>query len=320
MYCKNCHKSFNEDERYCPECGSRLTTYSRQRKRKQESSGKYFLIGVIIAIAIIIIFLISSIVSNNIYNSQSSSNEHSEEISDNVNDTQLTIGKDLSTSEYMDASTSANYTEIVRNPQNFTNKILRFTGSVENINETDYTLSFKLNVTNTNGSWRNGIYVEYEKIYSNEDPITDGDIVSVYGQIFNNCEYDGELIPYMIAKYTMLAGSENLYLSSNEPSDNSQNSDENAEIADNNTYLFPSHREIITEEYLNTLSEAEIALIRNEIYARHGYEFSNESFATYFSGKSWYEPNPNFSEDLLNDIEMKNKSIIVEYEKAQGWR
>ncbi len=88
----------------------------------------------------------------------------------------------------------------------------------------------------------------------------------------------------------------------------------------NNDYLFPSDREIITFEYLSTLSKSQVALIRNEIYARHGYIFQSEEYQQYFSQKAWYRPNPNFNESHLNAVELRNKEIIVEYESTMNWR
>lgn len=85
-------------------------------------------------------------------------------------------------------------------------------------------------------------------------------------------------------------------------------------------YIFPSDREYITFEFLSTLSKDQIALIRNEIYARHGYIFQTDKYINYFSQKSWYVPNPNFSESLFNEIEKANKDTIVSYETEMGWR
>ncbi|HHW49543.1 MAG TPA: YARHG domain-containing protein [Clostridiaceae bacterium] len=84
-------------------------------------------------------------------------------------------------------------------------------------------------------------------------------------------------------------------------------------------FLFPSDREYITEEFLDTLSKEEIALIRNEIYARHGYIFQTEPYKSYFSGKSWYVPNENFDESMLSEIERENVNTILEYEERMGW-
>lgn len=85
-------------------------------------------------------------------------------------------------------------------------------------------------------------------------------------------------------------------------------------------YLFPSDTQVITEDYLETQTQENIALIRNEIYARHGYKFSDETYHDYFSAKPWYHENSAFDESQFNDIEKQNKTIIVEYEKKMGWR
>ena len=85
-------------------------------------------------------------------------------------------------------------------------------------------------------------------------------------------------------------------------------------------FLFPSDRELITEDYLMTLTKEEVALIRNEIYARHGYIFQTEPFRTYFSNKSWYVPNENFNDSLLSEIEKANADAIIAFEEKMGWR
>lgn len=92
------------------------------------------------------------------------------------------------------------------------------------------------------------------------------------------------------------------------------------ETAYSSDYLFDSDTRYITESDLINLSREQIALIRNEIYARHGYVFQTEAYKEYFGAKSWYVPNPNFSEASFNAIEKYNKDLIVEYEKKMGWR
>jgi len=85
-------------------------------------------------------------------------------------------------------------------------------------------------------------------------------------------------------------------------------------------YIFPSDTVYIREKDLARKSRDEIALIRNEIYARHGYIFHTEPFKSYFESKEWYHPNENFSESLFNEIEEANKDFLVNYEKDMGWR
>lgn len=71
----------------------------------------------------------------------------------------------------------------------------------------------------------------------------------------------------------------------------------------------------LTDEDLKPLSKDELRLARNEIYARHGFIFKAEDLATYFSEKSWYTQNPDFTEDSLSYIEHSNVSLILSYEK-----
>jgi len=102
----------------------------------------------------------------------------------------------------------------------------------------------------------------------------------------------------------------------------SANSTEVPEISfdSNNEYIFPSDRIKLTKEQLDGLTQDEVALLRNEIYARHGYVFSREKYKTYFAKKSWYKPNENFDESMFNSVEKENKDFIVKYETEKGWR
>lgn len=86
------------------------------------------------------------------------------------------------------------------------------------------------------------------------------------------------------------------------------------------TYLFPSDREYITELDLTGKTKDDVALIRNEIYARHGYIFNTEPFKSYFESKDWYTPNENFNDSVFSEIEKTNKDFLVNYETEKGWR
>lgn len=89
---------------------------------------------------------------------------------------------------------------------------------------------------------------------------------------------------------------------------------------ENNDYIFPSDSVYLTKSMLDELTKDELALLRNEIYARHGYKFNLEVYKTYFGKKSWYRPNEYFDESMFNEVEKSNKDLIVEYETEKGWR
>jgi len=97
-------------------------------------------------------------------------------------------------------------------------------------------------------------------------------------------------------------------------------SEANEGFAAEQDFLFPSDSELITEDYLMTLTKEEIALLRNEIFARHGYIFRTEPFKTYFSSKPWYTPNENYDDSLLSEIEKTNAETIIAFEEKMGWR
>ncbi|MDY3929450.1 MAG: YARHG domain-containing protein [Clostridia bacterium] len=92
------------------------------------------------------------------------------------------------------------------------------------------------------------------------------------------------------------------------------------ESASQNEYLFPSDSKFITKSDLEGKSSDEIALIRNEIFARHGYIFTTEPYITYFNQKSWYVPNSSFDSSMLNSIEKANVDFITQYEKEKGYK
>ena len=66
----------------------------------------------------------------------------------------------------------------------------------------------------------------------------------------------------------------------NEPSSDTSSSQD---------YILPnSSAELISEQDLEGLSDWELYIARNEIYARHGRGFKNKDLQEYFGSKSWY--------------------------------
>lgn len=87
--------------------------------------------------------------------------------------------------------------------------------------------------------------------------------------------------------------------------------------------LEDSNSRYLTKSDLQGLSADECRIARNEIYARYGRKFNDEELQSYFNSCSWYhgtiEPD-DFQESMLNDYEIENKNLIVEYEKEMGYR
>ena len=89
-------------------------------------------------------------------------------------------------------------------------------------------------------------------------------------------------------------------------------------------FVFPNSAEsLLTIDDCAGLTELECKIARNEIYARYGRKFNDESLQAYFDGCSWYhgviEPE-NFTENILNEVELANLQTVIEYESIMEYR
>jgi len=81
---------------------------------------------------------------------------------------------------------------------------------------------------------------------------------------------------------------------------------------------------LLAAEDIGGKSVADLRLIRNEIYARHGYRFRNPSLLTYFEAKPWYHPDTGdmqVAEKRMSSVEMANTAFLAQREhrdKSQG--
>lgn len=84
-----------------------------------------------------------------------------------------------------------------------------------------------------------------------------------------------------------------------------------------NSFIFPnSSHSYLTKSQVASLSNYQLGIARNEIYARHGYTFDLAQFRNYFNSQSWYKPiGKNVS---LNSIEEYNVSLIKAEEDRRG--
>lgn len=83
-------------------------------------------------------------------------------------------------------------------------------------------------------------------------------------------------------------------------------------------YLLPeSDIRLIEKEELESVDKETLALMRNEILARHGYPFKKAQYQEYFGNQSWYTENPDFDYNMLSSIEMENVETIKKLEEAK---
>lgn len=74
--------------------------------------------------------------------------------------------------------------------------------------------------------------------------------------------------------------------------------------------------EEITETMLEGLFVEDLRVLRNEIYARHGRIFKDKELQKYFVSQPWYQPNPDFKDEMLTEKEYKNLAIIRQAEES----
>ena len=85
-------------------------------------------------------------------------------------------------------------------------------------------------------------------------------------------------------------------------------------------WIFPdSDTRLLTQADLAGLSDWELKVARNEIYARHGRRFTSARLQAHFDSCSWYEGTVDadqFDETVFNDVERANIALL--YAAAEG--
>lgn len=71
---------------------------------------------------------------------------------------------------------------------------------------------------------------------------------------------------------------------------------------------------LLTASDLQNLSKYDLKIMRNEIFARHGYIFRTNDMKNYFQNQNWYTPRYNDVNSMLTSIEHKNVTLIKRYE------
>lgn len=83
--------------------------------------------------------------------------------------------------------------------------------------------------------------------------------------------------------------------------------------AKDNYFIIPdSSTRYLTEDDLRGLSDEQLEIARNEIYARHGYIFVSDEWKDFFVNEDWYIPK-SYSVKL-NSIEEYNVAMIIKEE------
>ena len=73
--------------------------------------------------------------------------------------------------------------------------------------------------------------------------------------------------------------------------------------------------EELTSDFVSNLSKADIFILRNSIFARHGFAFRDKQLRVYFEQFDWYMPVFGNVKDELTKIEKKNIDLLLRYEQ-----
>lgn len=70
----------------------------------------------------------------------------------------------------------------------------------------------------------------------------------------------------------------------------------------------------VTREQLKDVDAWELKLARGLVFGRHGRVFADRDIQNYLKEQSWYKPDPNFQNSVLNERERDNLDLIRELE------
>lgn len=100
--------------------------------------------------------------------------------------------------------------------------------------------------------------------------------------------------------------------------------DENNKTTSNEYFLPDSNNRIYSSSELEKMSNHDLFIARNEIFACHSRGFTNSELASYFGSKSWYHKVYEASEfdsrvyNTLSSVEKKNAEAMLAIEKSRG--
>ena len=267
---------------------------------KPNGKKKKVLIGIISLLVVVIIgtstyFLKDPILYKYHYNSALNSNSTSEKLSEYNKALEYECNDEIINSIYKTLKLDSDF--------------LNDSSELTNLNKKSKNkLLSKLYVFKAIDDFKNGNY---------EDCSTDLDLATKYGYNKKDFEHYNELVKKLEPKKD-----ENTVKIDNTYSYNNSNPTKfSGNIYDYPyDYILPySASTYLSASDLSQFNKSTLALMRNEIYARHGYVFTVEPFKSYFNSKSWYTPDPTFkgNDSELNDYEIQNVRTIQSVEKSK---
>ncbi len=80
-------------------------------------------------------------------------------------------------------------------------------------------------------------------------------------------------------------------------------------------YDINASNRLLTKAEVENLKKGDLTIIRNTIYARHGYSFKNRPLRVFFDAQPWYIPIHTDIRSDFTELEKKNIKLLLTYEK-----
>ena len=87
------------------------------------------------------------------------------------------------------------------------------------------------------------------------------------------------------------------------------------ESSTDSIYKINASNKLLQKQDVENLKRGDLFIIRNTIYARHGYSFRNRPLRVFFDQQPWYIPVHNDIKKDLTAIEKENIKLLMRYEK-----
>lgn len=85
--------------------------------------------------------------------------------------------------------------------------------------------------------------------------------------------------------------------------------------ATDSIFKINASKQKLTEKDLKNLPKLDMEIIKNAIFARHGYSFKKETFRQFFNQSAWYVPVSNNVDAELTTLEKENAALLNRFIK-----
>lgn len=80
-------------------------------------------------------------------------------------------------------------------------------------------------------------------------------------------------------------------------------------------YNINASNTLLSKTEVENLKKGDLTIIRNTIYARHGYSFKNRPLRVFFDAQSWYIPVHTNIKNDFTELEKQNIQLLLKYEE-----